>query len=166
METVMREPRIATAGGPVLDEILREGARAMLRQAIERGVAEYVAAHAAAHAAERDAERDAATGRRLVVRNGHLPARKVLTGPGPIEVRRRAPARASRGRTTGGRPADDRRTGPATGERRFRFTPEVLPPYPVVPAAGQGGRGPGAVALPWLCRGSAVALPWPCRGPT
>ena len=40
----------------------------MLQQAIEREVAEYVDAHA--H------ERDAGTGRRLVVRNGHLPARQ------------------------------------------------------------------------------------------
>ena len=79
METVTQTLRIATAAGPVLDDLLRQGAREMLQRAIEREVAEYVAAHAA--------ERDPGTGRRLVVRNGHLPARKVLTGLGPIEVR-------------------------------------------------------------------------------
>jgi len=106
METVTRGPAIATATAPVLDDLLREGARAMLQSAIEREVAEYVAAHAD--------QRDPATGRRLVVRNGHLPSRKVLTGLGPIEVRQPR--------------VDDRRLNPATGER-FRFTPKVLPPY-------------------------------------
>jgi putative transposase len=107
METLTLSSRIATAAGSVLDEILRDGARAMLQQAIEREVAEYVAAHAA--------ERDPATGRRLVVRNGHLPAREVLTGLGPMEVRQPR--------------VDDRRVDPATGKRVFRFTPKVLPPY-------------------------------------
>jgi transposase-like protein len=66
METVTQTLRIATATCPVLDDLLREGAREMLQRAIEREVAEYVGAHAG--------ERDPATGRRLVVRNGHLPA--------------------------------------------------------------------------------------------
>src|SRR5215213_10917871 len=104
METVTRALRIAT--GSVLDEVLRQGAREMLQRAIEREVAEYVAAHAA--------ERDPGTGRRLVVRNGHLPARKVLTGLGPIEVRQPR--------------VDDRRVDPVSGNR-FRFTSKILPPY-------------------------------------
>ena len=106
METVTQTPRMATATCPVLDDLLREGARAMLQRAIEREVAEYVDAHA--H------QRDPATGRRLVVRNGHLPARKVLTGLGPIEVRQPR--------------VNDRRVDPVSGER-FRFTSKVLPPY-------------------------------------
>jgi transposase-like protein len=105
MESTTTGPRLATATAGVLDEVLREGARAMLQRAIEREVAEYVAAHAD--------ERDPATGRRLVVRNGHLPARRVLTGLGPIEVRQPR--------------VDDRRVD-AEGNR-FRFTPKVLPPY-------------------------------------
>ena len=105
MESTTKGPRLATATAGVLDEVLREGARAMLQRAIEREVAEYVAAHAD--------ERDPATGRRLVVRNGHLPARRVLTGLGPIEVRQPR--------------VDDRRVD-AEGNR-FRFTPKVLPPY-------------------------------------
>jgi putative transposase len=107
METLTLSSRIATATALVLDEVLRDGARAMLQQAIEREVAEYVSAHAA--------ERDPATGRRLVVRNGHLPARAVLTGLGPIEVQQPR--------------VDDRRVDPVTGKRAFRFTPRVLPPY-------------------------------------
>jgi putative transposase len=107
METLTLSSRIATATVSVLDEVLRDGARAMLQQAIEREVEQYVAAHAV--------ERDPATGRRLVVRNGHLPARKVLTGLGPIEVRQPR--------------VDDRRVDPASGKRAFRFTSKVLPPY-------------------------------------
>ena len=105
METVTQALRIATATGVVLDEVLREGARAMLQRAIEREVAEYVEAHRA-HLDDR--------GHRLVVRNGHLPARKVLTGLGPIEVRQPR--------------VDDRRVD-AEGSRRFRFTSKILPPY-------------------------------------
>ena len=105
METVTQAVRIANATATVLDDVLRAGARAMLQQAIEREVAEYVAAHAG--------ERDPETGRRLVVRNGHLPARKVLTGLGPIEVRQPR--------------VNDRRVDEAG--HRFRFTSKILPPY-------------------------------------
>jgi transposase-like protein len=77
----------------------------MLQRAVEREVAEYVGANAG--------ERDPHTGRRLVVRNGHLPARKVLTGLGPIEVRQPR--------------VNDRRVD-ADGNR-FRFTSKILPPY-------------------------------------
>src|SRR6476646_2994064 len=105
METVTQALRIATATGVVLDDVLREGARAMLQHAIEREVAQYVQAHAQCLDDR---------GHRLVVRNGHLPARKVLSGLGPIEVRQ------PRG--------NDRRVDEATGNR-FRFTPKVLPPY-------------------------------------
>jgi putative transposase len=104
METVTRTLRMAT--GSVLDEVLRQGAREMLQRAIEREVAEYVAAHAG--------ERDPGTGRRLVVRNGHLPPREVLTGLGPIEVRQPR--------------VNDRRVDAVSGNR-FRFTSKILPPY-------------------------------------
>jgi transposase-like protein len=105
METVTGALAVATAAGSALDGVLREGARAMLQRAIEREVAEYVEAH-----------RTCLDGRghRLVVRNGHLPARKVLTGLGPIEVRQPR--------------VNDRRVDPASGER-FRFTSKILPPY-------------------------------------
>ncbi|MCA1847974.1 MAG: IS256 family transposase [Actinobacteria bacterium] len=105
METVTRAGRIATATATVLDDVLREGARAMLQRAIEQEVAQYVEAH------RRCLDGD---GHRLVVRNGHLPARRVLTGLGPLEVRQPR--------------VNDRRVDPASGER-FRFTSKILPPY-------------------------------------
>lgn len=76
----------------------------MLATAIEQEVAAYVAAHAE--------ERDAA-GRRLVVRNGHLPGRDLLTGLGPIPVRQPR--------------VNDPRTDAAG--RRLRFASRILPPY-------------------------------------
>ena len=62
----------------ILTDILRRGAEEMLAMAIENEVAEYIARHA--HL--RDGE-----GRRLVVRNGHLPARTIQTGIGDMAVR-------------------------------------------------------------------------------
>jgi len=106
METVTQTLRMAT--GPVLDDILREGARRLLQEAIEREVDEYVRRHAEA--------RDPHTGRRLVVRNGRLPARSIQSPLGPIVVQQPR--------------VDDQRVDPVSGERRrFRFTPAILPPY-------------------------------------
>ena len=61
----------------VLDEIVREGARRMLQAAIEEEVAAYIEAHQGL----RDEQ-----GHRLVVRNGHLPEREILTGAGPLTI--------------------------------------------------------------------------------
>ena len=88
----------------VLTEILRHGAQQMLAAAIENEVAEYIVAHA--H------QQDAA-GHRLVVRNGHTPARSIQTGIGAVEVARPR--------------VDDRRLD-AEGNR-MRFTSKILPPY-------------------------------------
>jgi transposase-like protein len=93
-----------TPARDVLTEVLRQGARRMLGQAIENEVAEYVQAYAD--------QRDAA-GRRLVVRNGHMPPRAIQTGLGPIEVARPR--------------VNDKRTD-ADGNR-IRFTSKILPPY-------------------------------------
>src|SRR3982751_6634316 len=65
-------------GQDVLTEILRDGARRMLAQAVEAEVAAYVAAHD--HLVDD-------RGRRQVVRNGHLPERTIQTGLGDIEVK-------------------------------------------------------------------------------
>jgi transposase-like protein len=86
-----------------LDELVREGARRMLQAAIDAEVAEFI---------ERHHERVDDQGRRLVVRNGSLPAREVLTPAGPIEVRQ-------------GRVRDNT----ANPDERVRFTPSVLPAY-------------------------------------
>ena len=88
----------------MLTEILRHGAQQMLATAIENEVADYLAAA--------DDQRDAA-GHRLVVRNGHAPARSILTGLGPVDVARP-------------RVNDKRLDADGT---RMRFTSTILPPY-------------------------------------
>src|SRR4051812_43133813 len=65
-------------GQDVLTEVLRDGARRMLAQAVEAEVAAWIDAHA--HLKDEE-------GRRQVVRNDHLPERAVETGLGLIEVR-------------------------------------------------------------------------------
>jgi transposase-like protein len=87
-----------------LTEVLRNGARALLAQAIEAEVAEFLAKHV---------DLKTATGLSRVVRHGHLPEREVMTGIGPVDVRQ--PRVRDRGAT------DD--------AGRIRFTPAILPPY-------------------------------------
>ena len=89
---------------PVIDDILRDGARRALQSAIEREVEEYI---------ERNKPQLDDQGHRLVVRNGHHPARKILSGNGPIEVRQPR--------------VNDRRVDEQGN--RFRFTSRILPPY-------------------------------------
>src|SRR4051794_182762 len=89
------------SGQDVLTEVLREGARRMLAQAIEAEVATWIDAHA--HLKDQ-------TGRQQVVRNGHLPGRTIQTGIGPIEVKQP--------RVRDRRPAD----------QRASFTSAILPP--------------------------------------
>jgi len=61
-----------------LEEVLRDGAKRLLQEAIEYEVLEYV---------QQFKEMKDETNKRLVTRNGHLPPRDVLTGIGPINVR-------------------------------------------------------------------------------
>ena len=61
-----------------LRELLREGARRLIGQAVEAEVAELLAAHSG---------RVLEDGRAGVVRNGHLPERELQTGIGPVTVR-------------------------------------------------------------------------------
>jgi len=89
----------------LIDEIVREGARRMLAEALQAEVDAYIARFAA--------DRDE-LGRRLVVRNGSHQPREVLTSAGAVEVV--APR------------VNDRRTDPDTGERR-RFSSAILPPW-------------------------------------
>jgi transposase-like protein len=88
----------------LLDEIVREGARRMLIEALKAEVDDYVERHRS----ERDGQ-----GRAQVVRNGRGRARKLTVGAGTIEVS--APR------------VDDRRLD-EQGRRR-RFTSQILPPY-------------------------------------
>ena len=87
-----------------LTEVLRNGARALLAQAIEAEVAEFLAKHV---------DLKTATGLSRVVRHGHLPEREVMTGIGLVGVCQ--PRVRDRGA------ADD--------AGRIRFTPAILPPY-------------------------------------
>jgi putative transposase len=94
-----------SSGRSVMDEIVREGARAMLAAALRAEVAAYVDAHAG--------EVDEG-GRRLVVRTGYAEPREVLTSSGAIEVV--APR------------VNDKRVDEVTGERR-RFSSAILAPW-------------------------------------
>jgi transposase-like protein len=89
----------------LIDELVREGARRMLAEALAAEVEAYVAQFAD----ERDEH-----GRRMVVRNGYHQPREVLTGAGAVEVT--APR------------VNDKRTDPVTGQR-LRFSSAILPPW-------------------------------------
>ena len=62
-----------------LTEVLRNGARALLAQAVEAEVAALLSAHA-------DNLTD--DGHQRLVRHGHLPEREIVTGIGPVAARR------------------------------------------------------------------------------
>ncbi len=62
----------------VLEEVLRDGAKRLLQEAIEYEVLEYV---------QKFKEMKDEMNNRLVTRNGYLPARDIQTGIGPINVR-------------------------------------------------------------------------------
>jgi transposase-like protein len=93
------------ASRSLIDEIVREGARRMLAEALRAEVDAYIAAFTGQRGED---------GRRLVVRNGFHQPREVLTSAGAIEVT--APR------------VNDKRTDPATGER-MRFSSAILPPW-------------------------------------
>jgi len=95
----------AAVGGSLLDELVRDGARAMLAAALQAEVAAYVEAHA---------DQVDQAGHRLVVRNGHHAAREVTTAAGAV------PVRAPR--------VNDKRTDEVTGERK-RFSSAILPAW-------------------------------------
>ena len=92
------------ATGPAIDDILRDGAHRALQAAIEREVEEYI---------ERNSQHFDEHGHRLVVRNGHHPARKIQSGNGPIEVHQPR--------------VNDKRVDEQGN--RFHFTSKILPPY-------------------------------------
>ncbi len=83
-----------------LTEVLKTGAVRLLAEAIETEVAEFI---------ERHQELRDANGRRLVVRNGHMPERLVQTGIGQVQVKMP-------------RVRDNSGSG-------IRFTSNILPPY-------------------------------------
>jgi putative transposase len=86
-----------------LDELVREGARGMLQAALESEVQTFLEEHST---------RVDEQGRRLVVRNGHLPSREIVTGAGPLEIQQPRVRDKS-----------------ADLSERVRFSSEILPPY-------------------------------------
>jgi len=86
-----------------LTEVLRNGARALLVQAVEAEVSALLDSHADKRTAE---------GRHRLVRHGHLPEREIMTGIGPVAVR------CPRVRDRGG-----------AGSERISFSSAILPPY-------------------------------------
>lgn len=73
-----KNPGIALPVADVLTEVLRRGAGELLQQAVEAEVAEVIA---------RFQELKDERGRQRVVRNGHLPERRVQTGIGELPVK-------------------------------------------------------------------------------
>jgi len=92
----------AATSQDVLTNILRDGARRLLAQAVEAEVAEWIDSHQQVQDAE---------GHRQVVRNGHLPKRTLMTGVGAVEVQQP-------------RVLDRRR-----GDQAELFSSKILPPY-------------------------------------
>jgi len=86
-----------------LTEVLRTGARALLAQALEAEVSSLLSCHA---------DKLTDNGRRRLVRHGHLPAREIMTGIGPVAVH--CPRVRDRG---------------SEGCERIRFSSAILPPY-------------------------------------
>ncbi|SEF11907.1 Transposase, Mutator family [Rhizobiales bacterium GAS191] len=86
-----------------LTEVLRNGARALLAQAVEAEVASVLMRQSAELTED---------GRQRLVRHGHLPEREIMTGIGPVAVR------CPRVRDRVGEGAD-----------RIRFSSTILPPY-------------------------------------
>ena len=86
-----------------LTEVLRNGARALLSQAVEAEVAALLDCHA---------DKLTDDGRQRLVRHGHLPEREIMTGVGPVAVR------CPRVRDRAGE-----------GPERIRFSSAILPPY-------------------------------------
>lgn len=82
-----------------LEDILRQGARQLLEQAIQNEVGEYISEHQDL----RDCQ-----GRREVVRNGTLPERQIQSGIGPITIKQPR--------------VHDRRA-------EHQFSSNILPPY-------------------------------------
>jgi putative transposase len=86
-----------------LTEVLRNGARALLSQAVEAEVAALLGCHV---------DKLTDDGRQRLVRHGHLPEREIMTGIGPVAVRC---------------PRVRDRVG--EGAERIHFSSAILPPY-------------------------------------
>ena len=87
----------------LLTDVLRNGARALLTQAVGAEVAGFLGGHA---------DKLTDDGRARLVRHGHLPEREIMIGIGPVAVR-----------------CPRVRDRVADGGERIRFSSAILPPY-------------------------------------
>ena len=103
MDNITLKEIEAQGPGSVLEEIARRGAQQMLAQAMEAEVAEFI---------QRHTDKVDENGHRKVVRNGHMPARELITGIGRIAIKQPR--------------VDDRQLA---GEGDGRFSSAILPRY-------------------------------------
>jgi len=99
-DTTIQAPKPEQGTPDDLTDLLREGAKRLIAQAVDAELSATLAQFA-------DYKDDA--GHRYVVRNGYLPEREILTGIGPVSVRV---------------PKVRDRSG-----ARIKFTSALLPPY-------------------------------------
>ena len=78
MENINLRDIKAQGPGSVLEELARRGAQQMLAQAMEAEVALFIDKHA---------DKIDENGHRKVVRNGHMPARELVTGIGRVPIK-------------------------------------------------------------------------------
>jgi len=97
IQYVKEEPE---EGWSVLEQIARKGAKKMLQIAMENEVEEYVQKHS---------DLTDEQGKKIVVKNGYMPKRDIVTGIGPITIKQPR--------------VDDRSLG------NQRFTSNILPKY-------------------------------------
>jgi putative transposase len=62
----------------VLTSLLRSGARELIKKAVQSELSEFLSQYQNVTGSE---------GRPLVVRNGYLPERKIMTGIGPVDIK-------------------------------------------------------------------------------
>ena len=98
IEIVKEEPESAWS---VLEQIARGGAQKMLKLALENEVEEYIQKHS---------EKVDMDGKRIVVKNGSMPKRDIVTGIGPLAITQPR--------------VDDHRL-----DSRERFSSSILPKY-------------------------------------
>ena len=82
----------------VLTDLLRSGARELIKKAVQSELAEFLSQYQDVTDSE---------GRPLVVRNGYLPQRELMTGIGPVGIK--VPNTRNRGRLDSSRPAFNHR---------------------------------------------------------
>ena len=77
-EPIDEKKQVEESPKSILEQVIQEGARRLLQAAIENEIAEYI---------ERCTHIKDDKGHRMVVRNGKLPERSLVTGVGPLKIR-------------------------------------------------------------------------------